>query len=76
MEAIEGGVDYQGDMVLTAEQLELHTGRAATTQAHLKWPKSGDHVTVPYVISSSFTGTERNLIAKAIQEFESKTCIR
>ena len=39
MEAIENGIDYEGDMVLTNEQLDLHTGRAATSQLDKKWPK-------------------------------------
>ena len=79
MEAIEAGIDYEGDMVLTAEQLELHqeqSSRAATTQEDDKWPKTGDHAIVPYVISSSFSSAERNKIAKAIQEYVSKTCVR
>ena len=55
MEAIEMGTDYQGDIVLTADQLEQLEGRAATTNANGKWPKSGQVVSIPYVISSSFS---------------------
>ena len=73
LEAIEMGADYEGDIVLTADQLGE---RAAITSANGKWPKSGQVVTIPYVISSSFDQNDRNVIAKAIQEYESKTCIR
>jgi hypothetical protein len=76
MEAIENGIDYEGDMVLTNEQLDLHKGRAATSQLDKKWPKVGDMVQIPYVISSSFSQRDRNVIAKALQQYESKTCLR
>ena len=76
MEAIESGSHYEGDMRFTDEQLELLGSRSATSEAHLKWPKSGEIVPVPYVISSSFNQDEKHKLAKAIQEYESKTCIR
>ena len=81
-EAIEKGSEYEGDMMLNEEEKEAHkadtneTSNAATTLEQRKWPKKGNETRVPYVISSSFSTGERRKIAKAIQDYESKTCVR
>ena len=81
--AIENGHLFEGDIELSKEDLAivmnetkegLISSRAATN-IH-KWPKSGSYVNVPYVVSSSFGSNERAVIAKAVSEFGSKTCIR
>ena len=36
------------------------------------WPKG----VVPYTISNSFSDEERNVIAEALKEYHTKTCIR
>ena len=76
MEAIENGDGYEGDMVLTKEQLEGQQTRSALFDNSKKWPMAGGHPTVPYVISRSFSATERSQISKAIADYESKTCLR
>ena len=83
--AIENSGEFEGDIKLNAEQAgiiangtekALMSLRAATTVNYHKWTKSGSTARVPYVLSSSFNSTERANIARAISEFQSKTCIR
>jgi hypothetical protein len=83
--AIENGNEFEGDIKLNTEQAAairngtkeaLMSLRAASTINYHKWTKSGSTVSIPYVISSSFSSTERANIARALSEFQSKTCIR
>ena len=84
-DAIENSGEFEGDIKLNAEQAAkiangteeaLMSLRAATTVNYHKWTKSGSTAQVPYVLSSSFSSAERANIARAISEFQSKTCIR
>ena len=84
-DAIEKSGEFEGDIKLNAEQAAIIANgteealvalRAATTVNYHKWTKSGSNARVPYVLSSSFSSSERANIARAISEFESKTCIR
>ena len=84
-DAIENSEEFEGDIKLNAEQAAIIANgtekalmslRAATTVNYHKWTKSGSTARVPYVLSSSFSSTERANIARAISEFQSKTCIR
>jgi len=65
---------FQGDIVLTEEQERQLNGteRNAITNTAKLW--SG--ATVPYVISSSFSSTERNVIMGAFAAYHQKTCIK
>ena len=41
------------------------------------WPKTGDFIQIPYTIDhSKYDTSERANIARAIDEYEEKTCIR
>ena len=84
-DAIENSGEFEGDIKLNAKQAAIIANgteralmslRAATTVNYHKWTKSGSTARVPYVLSSSFSSTERANIARAISEFQSKTCIR
>ena len=84
-QAIENGNGFEGDIQLNKEQADmiknegvdgLMSLRAASTINYHKWTKSGSTATVPYVISSSYSSSERANIARAISEYQSKTCIR
>ena len=84
-DAIEKSGEFEGDIKLNVEQAAIIANgteealvalRAATTVNYHKWTKSGSNARVPYVLSSSFSSSERANIARAISEFESKTCIR
>ena len=71
---------FEGDIILTAEQAAIiekgtyEELRSASTRN--RWPKSGSNVLIPYVLSSSYSTSERAGIAKAFKEYESNTCIR
>ena len=83
-DALDGGDNlFEGDIDLNNEQKEmiendlgynLASSRAVTRKR--KWAKIGSIVPIPYVISSSYTSEERATLARAFNEFESKTCIR
>ena len=84
-DAIENTGEFEGDIKLNAEQAAMIANqtedalialRAASTVSYHKWPKSGSTAGVPYVLSSSFSSSERANIARAISEFQSRTCIR
>jgi len=80
--AIEHEDGYEGDMILNPEQAtaiaedRMEDLRSASTKSRHKWPKVGSNVQVPYVISSSFSTSDRAKIANAFQEYASKTCLR
>ena len=83
-DALDGGDNlFEGDIDLNNEQKEmiendlgysLALSRAVTRKR--KWAKIGSIVPIPYVLSSSYTSEERSTLARAFNEFESKTCIR
>ena len=84
-DAIEKSGQFEGDIILSEEQAAIIANgteealmslRAATTVNYHRWPKSGSTAEVPYVLSSSFNSRERAAMARAISEFQSKTCIR
>ena len=84
-DAIENGNGFEGDIQLNAEQAaiiangteaDLMSLRSASTVNYHKWPKSGSNIPIPYVISSSYSLSERANIARAFTEFQSNTCIR
>jgi len=76
----EYGDKFQGDIVLTPEQ-EVETthvgrvGRTGTINTNVRWPKINGRVTVPYVIDSVYSSSEKNLIYNAMNEISSKTCV-
>ena len=68
---------FEGDIAnVTVESLRLlRSGdytRNAIRELWKKWPGG----TIPYIISSSFSSYERRVIASAIQQYHTKTCIR
>ena len=78
-----GGGNYQGDMMLTEEQLSLFTGGNSRLEKRLlalvgHWPRTGSLVKVPYTTEdwNTFSTFEKANIARAIEEFATKTCIR
>nr|XP_033784662.1 astacin-like metalloendopeptidase [Geotrypetes seraphini] len=59
--------------------IAVRTGRSALNCPSNKcfWPKSADGtVKVPYTLSSDYTADQKALIASAIREFATLTCIR
>ncbi|XP_077318150.1 astacin-like metalloendopeptidase [Lithobates pipiens] len=61
---------YQGD-------IKLLTSRSARICNTCAWDKSGQGlVIVPYVISSVYSETNRDLITSAMLEFETMSCVR
>ena len=83
-DAIENGNElFEGDIELSSAQVDIiedgtdkdsFLQRAATKKR--KWTKIQNIVPIPYVLSSSYTSSERATIARAFTEFETKTCIR
>ena len=83
-DVLDGGNElFEGDIDLNTEQAalmgnegieDLVSLRAASTKR--KWAKIGNIVPIPYLLSSSYTLSERATIARAFTEFETKTCIR
>ena len=67
----EGDIDNV-DMGLLEKSLDGQSPRNAIRDSWRKWPEG----VIPYVISSSFNSRERSIIAKAMNEYHEKTCIR
>ncbi|CAL4114608.1 unnamed protein product, partial [Meganyctiphanes norvegica] len=67
---IEQSGEYEGDIMLTPQQQAAMAGRSATKNT--LW----DNGEIPYTISSTFTTSERQVIARAMAEYEARTCIR
>ena len=74
---------FEGDIDLNTEQAAMIENegiedfvslRAASTKR--KWAKIGNIVPIPYLLSSSYSSSERATIARAFTEFETKTCVR
>ena len=75
-----GHGNYQGDMILTEKQYDQivngTTKRALGIINTKYWPKTGKVVNIPYMIDNVFDKNERAHIARAIDEYRKKTCIR
>ena len=75
-----GNANYQGDIELTPEQYEVIVegkpkGRALNLIGH--WPGDGSVVNIPYIITAcDLTDEEKAYLARAIEEYKNKTCIR
>ena len=75
-----GGGNYQGDINLTSRQYEVIVegkarGRSLTLVGH--WPQDGAVVNIPYIITAcDFTDDEKANVARAIEEYKEKTCLR
>ncbi|KAG5673251.1 hypothetical protein PVAND_003314 [Polypedilum vanderplanki] len=75
------GNHFQGDISLTPEQEQAlltggRNGRTGILDLNFRWPKIGNLVHVPYVISSEYSSKERKMIIDAMDEIHEKTCIR
>ena len=64
----DGGL-FEGDIVGSYDELK---DRNAIVDNAQKWPGKE----IPYIISSTFNSQEREIIARAMQLFHDKTCIR
>ena len=75
-----GGGNYQGDIDLTSEQYEaIVEGKARGRSLNLvgRWPGDGAVVNIPYIITAcDFTDDEKAVLARAIEEYKNKTCLR
>ena len=75
-----GEANYQGDIDLNPEQYEVFVegkprGRALQLIGH--WPREGSVVNIPYIITAcDFTDDEKAVLARAIEEYKNKTCLR
>ena len=75
-----GKANYQGDIDLTPEQYEVIVegkprGRSLQLIGH--WPGEGSVVNIPYIVTAcDFTDDEKAHLARAIEEYQNKTCIR
>ncbi|XP_042885314.1 hatching enzyme 1.2-like [Penaeus japonicus] len=70
---------FQGDIVLHSQEELIQmtmphnpSGRNAIISKDRRWPNA----VIPYVISSSYSKSERSTIAAAMAEFHRSTCIR
>ncbi|XP_068249144.1 zinc metalloproteinase nas-4-like isoform X2 [Palaemon carinicauda] len=67
---------FQGDILLNnrdeLEYLTVGKGKNAIIDMELRWPNG----VIPYVISSTYSKSERNSIALAMKSFHENTCIR
>ena len=72
--------NYQGDIQLNPEQYEVIVegkpkSRALNLIGH--WPRNGSVVNIPYIITAcDLTEKEKAFLARAIEEYKNKTCIR
>ena len=58
----DDGSDYQGEFISAQKR---------------RWPKTGNEVHIPFTKKSMFASQEKEIaLQKAIDEFETKTCIR
>ena len=72
--------NYQGDIKLTPEQYEVIVEGKPKTRAFKligHWPRENSVVNIPYTINAcDFTTAEKARLARAIEEYKNKTCIR
>jgi len=66
---------FEGDMVLTDEQLRQLNGtdgeRNGLVDTRYRWSQG----VVPYILSSSFSASEKSVIRRAMDDYQQKTCI-
>ena len=62
---------FEGDMI-GVKLVKPVMGRSAKSSSFYKWPNGR----VPYVISTDFDRNERAIIASAVQEYKTKSCIQ
>ena len=68
---------FEGDITGDKEQLRmLAENREVVGNIARKWPKDDGIVTVPYTFPGSASKQSRSEIAKVIDEYKTKTCIR
>ena len=74
------GEKYQGDIVLTPEQYRViaeNKPRGRNLNLIKHWTQENNVVTIPYIIAAcDYTADERSNLARAIEEYKNKTCIR
>ena len=74
------GEKFQGDIVLTPEQYEViaeNKPRGRNLELIKHWTKENNVVTIPYILAAcDYTADERSNLARAIEEYKNKTCIR
>ena len=84
-DAMEKGNDFQGDIALNAKEEEIIINgtkndsismRAALREGHWIGNPRDDNVYIPFTISRDFKRSEVKNIARAIEDYENKTCIR
>ena len=79
--AVENGAgNYQGDIQLSTEQYEvIENNKPKNRNLNLikHWTQENGLVTIPYTINAcEFDEEERANLARAIEEYKNKTCIR
>lgn len=64
---------FEGDMVLTAEQKRMLTGldRTGLIDTSYRWPNN----TVPYILSDIFSQEQRDYIELGMREIEAVSCL-
>ena len=71
---------FEGDIDLTADDRDaMDRGielREVVGSASRKWPKANGVVTVPFTMPNGLSSSRKADIAKVVQEFAQKTCIR
>ncbi|PIO62272.1 hypothetical protein TELCIR_16180, partial [Teladorsagia circumcincta] len=67
---MEGDIAIENLKKFVADNNRL--GRNAIRQAYRRWPNRE----IPYTLSSQYGSYARSVIAKAMQEYHDKTCIR
>ena len=81
----EGTKNYEGDIALNAKEEEIIVNgteedsismRAALREGHWNGNPRDKFIYVPYTLSRDFDRKERTNIARAIEDYEEKTCIR
>ena len=80
-DAVENGAgNYQGDIQLSTEQFDvIVNNKPKNRNLNLikHWTRENGLVTIPYTINAcEFSGEERANLARSIEEYKNKTCIR
>ncbi|CAL8073466.1 unnamed protein product [Orchesella dallaii] len=71
MDPIELAGLFEGDIILQQRKNDSDDSRNGIIYEKQKWPAGQ----VPYVVSSEFTSKQRGIIAKAMMEYQRRTCI-
>ena len=74
------GEKFQGDIVLNPEQYKViaeNKPRGRNLELIKYWTRENDVVPIPYIIAAcDYSAQERANLARAIEEYKNKTCIR